>query len=320
MDRRIREILAEEYRAQRERNAAEEERRREEIRVSAPKVWALMAARQDMIERFCRQALADEGFETPADALRKANADIRAALLAAGYPENYLEPVVRCPKCGDTGVMDGEVRRECDCYRQRALELSSAVGDGSQSFEAFDERVFPETVPEGIALTQREAMLKLKKYCEKYADTFPEQRPRDLLLYGESGLGKTYLLNCIARRLQERGYRAELVSAYDVIRIMRDAYFGREDDTARLYDADLLLIDDLGMEPMMENLTIEQLFQLVNVRRSRGLAMVFSTNLDTGEVSRRYNERLASRLFDRSLCQVVRLYGQDVRQLRRPAE
>ena len=162
MDRRIREALAEEYRAQRERNAAEEARRREEVRARVPQAARLMDARQAMIERFCRQALTDESFVTPEAELRKANAGIRAALAAAGYPEDYLEPVARCPKCMDTGVMDGDVRRECDCYRQRALELSSAVTDGTQSFEAFDAQVFPETVPEGLTITQRKAMLLLK--------------------------------------------------------------------------------------------------------------------------------------------------------------
>ena len=320
MDRRIREALAEEYRLQREKNAAEEARRREEIRERAPQVWALMEKRQDMIRKFCRQALTDEDFTTPENELHRMNENIRNALREAGYPADYLEPVVRCPKCNDTGVMGEDERRECDCYRQRAMELSSAVGDAGQSFEAFDERVFPETIPEGRTTTQREQMLQLKAYCEQYTDQVPDQQPRDLLLYGKSGLGKTFLLNCIACRLQERGYRVEVVSAYDVIRLMRDAYFGREDDTARLYEADLLLIDDLGMEPMMENITIEQLFQLVNTRRSRGQAMVFSTNLNTEEIKRRYNERLASRLFDRSLCKVVRLLGQDVRQSLHPAQ
>ena len=317
MDRRIREALAEEYRLQREKNAAEEERRRAELRERAPEAARLMDARQAMIGDFCRRALTDGDFVTPEEDLRNANQAIIDALVKAGYPRDYLEPVVRCPKCRDTGIMGDDVRRECDCYRQRALELSGTVGDGSQSFEAFDANVFPDTVPEGLTITQRSAMVRLKKYCENYADAFPDQHPRDLLLYGKSGLGKSYLLSCIARRVQERGFQAELVSAYDVIRIMRDAYFGREDDTARLYEADLLLIDDLGMEPMMENITLEQLFQLINARRSRGLAMVFSTNLNTGEVKHRYNERIASRLFDHTLCQVVELLGKDVRQLQR---
>ena len=46
--------------------------------------------------------------------------------------------------------------------------------------------------------------------------------------------------------------------------------------------------------------------------------MVFSTNLNTEEIKRRYNERIASRLFDHTLCQVVELLGQDVRQRPRP--
>ena len=206
------------------------------------------------------------------------------------------------------------VRQECDCLRRRAFELSNTVGMQNESFEAFNENVFPETVPDGLAITQRKEMVLLRKHCEAYADRFPEQNPRDLLLYGPSGLGKSYLLHCIARRLQERGFQPELISSYDVIRLMRDAYFGRGDDTGRLYDADILLIDDLGMEPLMENVTIEQLFQLVNVRRSRGLAMVFSTNLKTEEIKARYTERLASRLLDRTLCQVIQLSGEDIRQ------
>ncbi len=317
MDRKIREALEREYRLQREKNAEEEARRREELRERAPEVMALMDTRQEMIADFCRRAMVEEGFEVPEAELRKANAEIRAALKAAGYPEDYLEPVARCPKCGDTGFTGGDARRECDCYRQRALELSGTVGEADQSFEAFDDNVFPESVPDGITITQREAMRRLRKRCEEYADAFPAVQPRDMLLYGPSGLGKTYLLNCIARRLRERGFEAEIISAYDVIRVMRDAFFGREDDTARLYEADVLLIDDLGMEPMMENITIEQLFQLVNTRRSRGLAMVFSTNLNTEEVKHRYNERLASRLFDRTFCQVLRLMGKDVRQTQR---
>ena len=320
MDRRIRDQIEAEYRQRREQNAAEEARRRDQLRAGAPQVWALVEKRQAMIGDFCRQALRQPDYAVPEDALRQANEAIRAALTAAGYPADYLEPVYTCAKCRDTGTMGDLVRQPCDCYRQRVFELSGDVGARGESFEAFDERVYPDTVPEGRTMTQRESMRRLRDYCEAYANTYPHQQPRDLLLYGQSGLGKTYLLNCIARRLRERGFQPELVSAYEVIRVMRDAYFGREDDTQRLYDADVLLIDDLGMEPMMENITIEQLFQLVNTRRSRGLPMVFSTNLNTEEIKQRYNERLASRLFDKTLCQVVRLLGEDVRRFRRPAQ
>ena len=88
MDRRIREQLEAEYRQQREKNAEEEARRREEVRLHAPQVAALMEARQQMIADFCRKALMVEGYQVPEAELRKANEQIRAALKAAGYPED----------------------------------------------------------------------------------------------------------------------------------------------------------------------------------------------------------------------------------------
>ena len=107
-----------------------------------------------------------------------------------------------------------------------------------------------------------------------------------------------------------------LVSAYDVIRRMRDAFFGRADEPEDFYQADLLLIDDLGMEPMMENITLEQLFHLINVRRSRRLPMVISTNLTMKDLKARYSERIASRLLDSGLCRVIQIRGADIRLAR----
>lgn len=317
MKREIMERLEEQYRLQRERNAREEERRREEVRGKDGRLARLMDERHRMILDFCRAALRQPGAEPPAERMRRYNQEIRDGLARNGFPEDYLEPVYRCPKCRDTGLMGDEERVLCDCARQRLLAMADTVGTQEESFEAFDLNVFPETVPEGMEITQREQMRRIKEVCETYADQFPRQQPRDLLLYGSSGLGKSYLLCCIARRLNEKGVNALLVSAYDVIRRMRDAFFGREDDTAELYQADLLLIDDLGMEPMMENVTLEQLFQLINVRRSRRLPIVISTNLTMRELKARYSERISSRLLDSGLCRVLPVKGQDVRLTRK---
>ena len=313
MNREIWERLEENYRLQRERNAREEERRLREVCEKDAQVGELISARRRMILDFCKNAIRNPGEARPEEQMRAYHRQIRERLRANGFPEDYLEPVYRCPKCRDTGLMGDEERRRCDCARPILLSLADTVGTQEESFEAFDLNVFPDTVPEGMEITQREEMRIIRDLCEAYAGRFPAQQPRDLLLYGSSGLGKSYLLCCIARRLGERGMNVCLVSAYDVIRRMRDAFFGREDDTAELYDADLLLIDDLGMEPMMENITLEQLFQLINVRRSRRLPMVISTNLTIGDLKARYTERIASRLLDSGLCRAVPLKGADIR-------
>lgn len=316
MNREIMERLSEHYRLQRERNAREEERRLQEVCAKDAKLSELISARHRMILDFCKSAVRHPGEELPEETMRRYNREIREGLKLNGFPETYLEPVYRCPKCRDTGLMGDEVRVQCDCARQFILSLADTVGTQEESFEAFDPGVFPETVPEGMTITQREQMKRIRDVCEQYADQFPAQQPKDLLLYGNSGLGKSYLLCCIARRLSERGMDVQLVSAYDVIRRMRDAFFGRADEPEDFYQTDLLLIDDLGMEPMMENITLEQLFHLINVRRSRRLPMVISTNLTMKDLKARYSERIASRLLDSGLCRVIQIRGADIRLTR----
>ena len=73
------------------------------------------------------------------------------------------------------------------------------------------------------------------------------------------------------------------------------------------------MIDDRGSEPMMQNVTVEQLFNLLNERQNRGLSTVISTNLTMQELQIRYTERIASRLRDRNYWKVITLEGKDIR-------
>ena len=73
------------------------------------------------------------------------------------------------------------------------------------------------------------------------------------------------------------------------------------------------MIDDLGSEPLMQNVTVEQLFNLLNERLNRGLSTVISTNLTMEELQSRYTERIASRLRDRNNWKVITLEGKDIR-------
>ena len=76
----------------------------------------------------------------------------------------------------------------------------------------------------------------------------------------------------------------------------------------------MLLLDDLGSEPLMQNVTIEQLFNLINERQARRLSTIVSTNLNTPEFKTRYTERIASRMTDARNCLVITLEGQDIRR------
>ena len=79
----------------------------------------------------------------------------------------------------------------------------------------------------------------------------------------------------------------------------------------------MLMVDDLGSEPLMQNITVEQLFHLINERQRRGLSTVISTNLTLKELRERYTERIASRLNDPKNCEIIILEGRDLRKVER---
>lgn len=259
-----------------------------------------------------RQALAEE---TKARG-RQINARIRELLAEAGMGPDALEVRYRCPVCKDTGYVGEAPARFCECFelrlRLRQHEDGTMAGLEEQSFERFDATVAPE------ADGQRDRLVKARNLCQRYADSFPDTEYRNLLLTGEGGLGKTFLLNCIFGRVTGRGFSAVRVTAFRMFEAMRKQHMGSDehfDGFSALIEAKLLLIDDLGTEPMMRNITIEYLFTLLNERIAAKRHTVIATNLTPPQLKERYGERVASRLLDRSICAPVQLKGKDLRSL-----
>ena len=150
-------------------------------------------------------------------------------------------------------------------------------------------------------------------FQKKWANEYPDSPYRDLLLTGSTGLGKTFLLHAMADRLIERSRNVLIISAYRMIEMLRQNWFGNEEGAPELLDAEVLMIDDLGSEPLIQNVTVEQLFNLLNERQNRRLSTIISTNLTMDEIKSRYTERIASRLRARDSWKVITLEGKDIR-------
>ena len=247
------------------------------------------------------------------------NHEIRKRLAKAGLPENYLEMQYRCPVCRDTGYVGEAPSRFCECFeknlRMKQFEDGSMAGVREQNFDTFD----PNYIPEENG--QREKLLEVRNICEQFANKFPnlsmKNRPiLNLVLTGTSGLGKTFLLNCIYERVISRGQSALRVSAYRMFEAMRKQHLSNsadEQNFQQLIDAPLLLIDDLGSEPMMRNITVEYLFTLLNERIAAKRHTVVATNMTRNELVERYGERVASRLLGSSHAVTYELTGKDLR-------
>ncbi len=310
-----------EYDQQRMRNDQENQRRLAEVTAKCPEIAQLMDERQSMIFSGLRGILDGrvQGDELP-KRMDVMNTRIAQLLRQHGYAENYLEPVYRCAKCKDTGYVGEPVKEMCDCLRSAFYaRLYQQVGLGEkarQTFESFDLTVFPDRKVEGQAFTQRQLMDMIRQQCQAWADQYPKAATSDMLLMGPSGLGKTFLMHAMAKRLLDRGFNVLMMSAYRFLDVARKAYFsGQMGELDSLMEADVLLLDDLGSEPLMENITIVQLFNLINERQTAGKGTVISTNLNLRELRERYTERIASRLTDKRQCTQVVFMGEDIRRV-----
>ena len=247
---------------------------------------------------------------------RSINAQIRALLRENGLPEDALEPRYRCDKCRDTGYVGDAPARFCECFeaqlRLRMYEDGSMARTDEQNFESFNANRIP------VENGQLEQMISTRKMCEEYADRFPNTGYYNILLMGAGGLGKTFLLNSIFERVVSRGESAVRITAFRLFEAMRQQHVGNDPDYvgfSALIETPLLLIDDLGTEPLMRNITIEYLFTLLNERIAAKRHTVIATNLNPTQLKERYGERVASRLLDRTLCRTISLKGKDLRSL-----
>lgn len=249
------------------------------------------------------------------------NHEIRKRLVKAGLPENYLEMQYRCPVCRDSGYVGEAPSRFCECFeknlRMKQFEDGSMAGVREQNFDTFD----PNYIPEENG--QRAALLIVRDRCERFANKFPnlsiDNKPiMNLVLTGPSGLGKTFLLNCIYERVVSRGQSALRVSAYRMFEAMRKQHLSNSADEQtfqQLIDVPLLLIDDLGSEPMMRNITAEYLFTLLNERLAAKRHTVVATNMTRDDIKAHYGDRVASRLLGTSHALCYELKGKDLRLL-----
>ena len=317
----VKALLAE-YAEQRSQNDREQQARLDAAVARQPEIGQLRAESAGLALEAMRRIMGEPDIEKRrelADGMksrgRAINARIRQLLTEAGMAPDALEPRYRCPVCRDTGYVGEAPARFCECFEQRLRlrqhEDGSMAGLEEQNFERFDAAVAPE------ADGQRDQLVKARNLCQRYADTYPDTEFRNLLLTGEGGLGKTFLLNCVFERVTSRGFSAVRITAFRMFEAMRQQHIGNDekyDGFSNLIDAKLLLIDDLGTEPMMRNITIEYLFTLLNERIAAKRHTVIATNLTPAQLKERYGERVASRLLDRSLCAAVQLKGKDLRQ------
>ncbi len=244
----------------------------------------------------------------------------RAILLTENnIPLHYLELNYQCTLCKDTGfVGDG---KKCKCFKQKLINKAYEMSNLSEklekeNFQHFNIELFSNEKFENEELTPLENMLHILNVCEGFVINFNNNTNENLLFHGTTGLGKTFLCNCIAKALLDKGKSVIYQTAFKILEIVEDYKFNKNKPAdikisyKLLFDCDLLIIDDLGTE-LTNTFTNIEIFNIINTRLIRNKKILISTNLSPMDIANTYSDRLFSRIF--GSFTILRFYGKDLR-------
>ncbi len=242
--------------------------------------------------------------KTKIAALNKKKNDL---LLSLGLDAKTLNPQPICALCCDTGKNNGEF---CNCVKTLSLTSGNNIEIPIKNFKDIDfERFDPCHKERNKAVYE-----DVQKICERY----PDNKRKTVLINGGTGTGKTLLASCCVGLFKNRGLAVTAVTAFGFVQ--RALKFHTAFDSKKLsfieplIDAELLVIDDLGTESILKNVTHEYLYTVLNERINKSRLTVITTNLSKAGITERYGERISSRLFDKTVAYFNTLGGGDLRK------
>jgi DNA replication protein DnaC len=242
-----------------------------------------------------------------------------ALLIKHGYPSDYLEPNYVCPDCRDTGYI---VNEKCHCFKQAIVDVVYSQSNiktaiSRENFSTFSLEYYSDDYIEPTTkMTPRDNIRKVVDVCSRFIDTFDKEY-QNLLLYGNTGVGKTFLANCVAKELLDRAHTVIYLTAFQLFDILEKNKFAKGEENFEsqnqfdyILDCDLLIIDDLGTE-LNNSFVNVQLYLCINERYLRRKSTIISTNLSLDNINTTYSERVFSRIA--SNYSLLKIVGEDIR-------
>ncbi len=261
-----------------------------------------------------------EAYQTYTRQFEKLRLEKKQLLLDHGYPVDYLDPIYTCIDCKDTGYIGNQ---KCHCFQQEIVNVlyeQANLGSilESENFSSFRMDYYDDnTADSALGVTPLINMQKTVSQCLDFVKNFNSQYS-NLLLYGNTGVGKTFLANCIAKALLDEAHTVVYLTAFELFDILEKNKFSKSmDEKSEMGDkfhyilnSDLLIIDDLGTE-LVNAFSASQVYLCINERHLSRKSTIISTNLSLDDISSLYSERVFSRIIsDYTLLKII---GDDIR-------
>ena len=113
-----------------------------------------------------------------------------------------------------------------------------------------------------------------------------ERQGRGLYIYSKTkGSGKTMLACCLCNEIIERyGIPVKFISVPDFVELIKDKREESKEKADSLYQARLLVLDDIGAQTGKQEWIDNALFRLVDYRKREFLPTIFTSNCDSEQL------------------------------------
>jgi DNA replication protein DnaC len=233
-------------------------------------------------------------------------------LVSNGFDMDYLNLHYKCSKCRDTGFIGNN---KCSCFKLKVVDVYYAGSElrsllKINNFDNFKLDHYPSKKSEVEPTSPKNNMEKILSKSMSFLKNF-DSTDENLLFFGSSGTGKTFLSHCITKELIDKGYFVVYKTSEELIKALKEIRFNNDTSLEELLiNCDLLIIDDLGTE-QISDFTKTELFNLLNTKLLKQKKMLVSTNLALDSLLNTYSERITSRLLGNfTLC---KFFGDDIR-------
>ncbi len=319
-----------EYDFKRQRALNEREAKIERLKKDIPKyseleekknIVAIKHAKNILVAKGVDKQVAEENLSIK---ISEIDNEIQKLLENKGIDKNYTNIEYECDKCQDTGSVSLNTGIEhCSCFIQKLVNMTYNQENLSrleeENFNTFDIGFYAKEANQErykLNISPRENIQNIKKIAEKFCNNIKDREQKSLLFVGNTGTGKTFLSNSIAKKAMENGYTVLYQTAPVLMDTILDSKFSynkedlNKEKYYRIFDVDILIIDDLGTETLNNN-KFTELFNIINTRLLKDKKTVISTNLTLNELGQEYDERIISRLIGNYI--ICKFVGDDIR-------
>ncbi len=237
-----------------------------------------------------------------------------------------------CNLCNDTAIYNGGKCPKCfsATWVQVLREnIDPLLPQAEHNFDNFDLNIFSEdsvntAVGKVKPRKQIEGILDLSK---QFLEDFPKSSD-NLFFTGRAGTGKTYLAECIANEVLAENYLAlvlDMLKIEEIINNLRtkqrsfstkaEQLSKAQNDYNLLLEADLLVIDDLGLQTDLLTNPLAELIAILRERNINKKVTIITSNYDIKDLKKVFDERLFSRLMQN--FKMLPFVGEDLRLKRR---